>query len=51
MINLVVQELQLEDLTLAKGQVRTKVGEGIDELAESIRGTRLAGAHRRDSLQ
>ena len=37
MINLVVQELKLEDLTLAKGQVRTKVGEGIDELAESIR--------------
>ena len=32
-----VQELKLEDLTLAKGQVRTKVGEGIDELAESIR--------------
>ena len=32
-----VRELKLEDLTLAKGQVRTKVGEGIDELAESIR--------------
>ena len=32
-----VQELNLEDLTLSKGQVRTKVGEGIDELAESIR--------------
>ena len=32
-----VQELKLEDLTLSKGQVRTKVGEGIDELAESIR--------------
>ena len=32
-----VQELKLDDLTLSKGQVRTKVGEGIDELAESIR--------------
>jgi len=32
-----VQELRLEDLTIGKGQVRTKVGEGIDELAESIR--------------
>src|SRR5688500_9742545 len=32
-----VQELKLEDLTIGKGQVRTKVGEGIDELAESIR--------------
>ena len=32
-----VQELNLDDLTLSKGQVRTKVGEGIDELAESIR--------------
>ena len=32
-----VQDLKLEDLTLSKGQVRTKVGEGIDELAESIR--------------
>ena len=32
-----VQELNLNDLTLSKGQVRTKVGEGIDELAESIR--------------
>lgn len=32
-----VQEVKLEDLTIGKGQVRTKVGEGIDELAESIR--------------
>ena len=32
-----VHELKLEDLTIGKGQVRTKVGEGIDELAESIR--------------
>ena len=32
-----VQELKLDNLTLSKGQVRTKVGEGIDELAESIR--------------
>ena len=32
-----VQELNLKDLTIGKGQVRTKVGEGIDELAESIR--------------
>ena len=32
-----IQELRLDDLTLSKGQVRTKVGEGIDELAESIR--------------
>lgn len=32
-----VQELKLDDLTIGKGQVRTKVGEGIDELAESIR--------------
>ena len=32
-----VHELKLDDLTLSKGQVRTKVGEGIDELAESIR--------------
>ena len=32
-----VQELNLEDLIIGKGQVRTKVGEGIDELAESIR--------------
>ena len=32
-----VQELNLEDLIIGKSQVRTKVGEGIDELAESIR--------------
>jgi ParB family chromosome partitioning protein len=30
-------EIPLEDLVIGKGQVRTKVGEGIDELAESIR--------------
>ena len=32
-----VQELKLDDLTLSKGQARTTVGAGIDELAESIR--------------
>ena len=33
-----VRELKLDDLTLSRGQVRTKVsGDGIDELAESIR--------------
>ena len=33
-----VRELKLDDLTLSRGQVRTKVsGEGIEELAESIR--------------
>jgi ParB family chromosome partitioning protein len=32
-----VKEIPLEDLVIGKGQVRTKVGEGIDELAESIR--------------
>ena len=32
-----VQEIRLDDLTLSKGQARTRVGEGIDELAESIR--------------
>lgn len=32
-----VREIPLEDLVIGKGQVRTKVGEGIDELAESIR--------------
>jgi len=30
-------EIALEDLVIGRGQVRTKVGEGIDELAESIR--------------
>jgi ParB family chromosome partitioning protein len=32
-----VKEIPLDDLVIGKGQVRTKVGEGIDELAESIR--------------
>ncbi len=32
-----VKEIALEDLVIGKGQVRTRVGEGIDELAESIR--------------
>lgn len=32
-----VTEIPLDDLVIGKGQVRTRVGEGIDELAESIR--------------
>ena len=32
-----VKEIPLDDLVIGRGQVRTKVGEGIDELAESIR--------------
>jgi ParB family transcriptional regulator, chromosome partitioning protein len=32
-----VRDIPLDDLVIGKGQVRTRVGEGIDELAESIR--------------